>query len=486
LNVGRLTEKALTLAVGRGAVVLSQFAINLLLVRWWLPEQVGQFHQIRLMIGVACLLDLGLPIGLLQATAGMDETTRGRLLERGASLTTCIGVLAGICLLVVAVFFDLGPDGGVLPLAGVIVAANVASAALESLLVVKERHRVAGFVSVIAASFGLIGGVAVLLLHPTQGASSAIAAVYGVLAVAAVGRFIALWRESGAGRSLVAAWSSSALAEVWPLVRSSLVISANRVANAATGWIDRAVVAVVFPAATLGYYETGAWEVPFMAVAFGAIFAAIVPEMSEHWAAGRTDDVLAVWKGATARAGWLVLPMWLWAWVWAPELLRLLFTADYSVYGLPVFRTYLLTMPLRVAVYGALLIAMEQRRVLLLGSLLDVVTNVALSVVLAGAIGPVGPALATVIGTYCQIGCYMIFVRRRLGVSIRHLMPWSELGRAFGAASIGVLPTIIARRYIDGDVLLLAVGFVFSALVIGAIGVYSSGHLFLRRDSGGG
>lgn len=479
MRIGRLTEKALMLALGRSASVAAQFAVSLLLVRWWTADEFGRFQLVRVMVGVAALFDLGLPVGLLQATGGMTAERRQRIFRLGAAASVAVGLLVGMVLLALAPVTADAAVRRALPFAALLVAATIPAGALESILVVRERHRAAGMVALVAAVGGLAASVLVLMVHPT------LAAVYGALAFAAVARLGALVPYAGLSlprlrQPALRTW----MAEAWPLVRTSLVVSANRFVGMASAQLDRVVVAALFSAATLGHYAVGAWEVPFVAIFFSAIVSAIVPEMSEHWAAGRRDDFLAVWKEAVARAAWIVFPIWLWAWIWAPEILRVLFTSRYAD-ALPVFRAYLLMLPLRVAVYSALLVAMGAMRALLVGALLDLALNAALSVTLARLVGPVGPAAATAAATYIQVVYYLAYVRRRLAVPARRLLPWPALGRALVVAAAATLPTALLRSWRATDLVLLMLASAIAAAVVGLVMYVTAAGLFVGRAQHG-
>ena len=409
LGFGHLTRKAAAIGFGRMAVVASQFLLNMLLVRWWRPELFGdlfgQFQEVRVAIGLAALLDLGLPLGLLQATAGMADRRRDEVFLHGISLALLCGLAAGVLM---APYGLLASDTipFAWPAAGLLIAATIPSAALESVLTVRNLHVRSSVISGAAGLIGLALSAGALLVHPTA------ETVYLCLAVPAIIRLVALWRLSGLGLPTI-----PTVRDIGPLVAMSLRVSGVRLLGMLSMQVDRVVVTAFFSAATLGHYVTGAWEVPFMTVFLGAILAAILPDMSEHWAAERREDMLAIWKGAVSRAAWLVFPVWLWAWIWAPELIAALFTPEYAD-SVPVFRAYLLVLPLRVASWAAPLIAMDRTRVLLWGAAADVAVNVAASLVLAGAFGWwIGPAVATALGTYVQILVYLTFIRKYVGVS---------------------------------------------------------------------
>jgi O-antigen/teichoic acid export membrane protein len=473
LHIGRLTGKALAVAFGRGATVAAQFAVNLLLVRW-MPEQFGQFHELRVFVAIALMLELGLPTGVLQFGAGQSPTDREDMQKRAVSLATMLGLI-GFAPFAVMGFLTTDPLlTWAFPAAGLLVAMNIPAGVLESVLVVRERHRTAGIVGALTAVGSLCLVVGALMFHPS------ISTIYAALAAGALvrlGTYSSLARMSLLGRL-------GSIHRMGELLRVSLGVSLSRLFGMASAWIDRAVVMVFFSTTTLGVYVAGAWEVPFMAIFFGAISSAIIPDMSEHWSSGRASDALAIWKGAISRTAWFVLPIWVWSMAWAPEIVRVFFT-DTFVDAVPVFRAYLLMLPLRVAVYSALLVATGNVRILLVGSIIDVGVNIVASIILAPMIGFVGPALATSLGTWVQICFYIIFATRKLNVSVRYILPWRDLLVTGGIATIIMLPTIAARSLGLSAPILISGSAIVGGSVCAMAAYLISGDLFFRRVSRG-
>jgi O-antigen/teichoic acid export membrane protein len=471
MHAGRLTRKALILGIGRAGVVASTFLVAVLLSRWWPTEMYGEFRQLRLMVYIAALLDLGLPLGLLQATSGLSANDRREAFHRGFSLAFAAGLLVATGMTLYGILFTEGALLAALPFAGIMVAATIPSAALESALVVDDRHVRASVISGSTALAGVAATVVTLIL------GGEIAAVFACLAGAALLRVAILWHMSGVG--LPALPNAASI----PLAKLGLKVSANQLLGRLSAQIDQVVVISLFSATTFAQYANGAWEVPFMAVFFGAITSAALPEMSDHWKAGRVTDMVGVWHGAMTRAAWIVLPLWVWAWIWAPELIRILFSAKYEA-AIPVFRIYLLALPVRVAIFSAILIAAEETRVLLRGAAIDVGVNITLSLVLAMSIGWLGPAIATVAGTLAQVAYYLYALSRRLGIGPVRIVPWMPIISIAAAASFAVMPTILLRKLMTGDVMLVIASSLFAAIIAGGIFLLA-GRITLKTNATG-
>jgi len=438
---GRLTRKTVALSVGRGAGVAAQFALNMLLVRVVSQHDFGWFHEIRVVLTFAALLDLGIPLGLLQVAGAAEPGRRHDLYRTALAIAGAAGLATGAILFLVGFLPAFPGLSSAFAWSGFLIAATIVAAVLESALVVEDRHAAIAAISAISALGGLALALVGVLWRPS------ISVAYAALALAACARAVALAKVTGV------AWTGvqwRPLAGAGQLLKTSIAVSGHRALGIASGTIDRAVVGIFFSAGTLAWYVTGAWEVPFMSVFFSAIASAILPEMSAHWTAKRNVDVLAVWHRSITMSAWLIFPIWLWSWIWAPELLRVLFTRQYED-GLPVFRIYLLALPVRIAVYSSLLVAMGRSRVLVNGAVIDVAVNLVLSVVLAAAIGPLGPAIATAVATYVQAGYYVASVRGELRTERVGFFPWGSLFWALTGAGLVTLPTLVLRRVFEGD-----------------------------------
>ncbi len=72
---------------------------------------------------------------------------------------------------------------------------------------------------------------------------------------------------------------------------------------------------------------------------------------------------------------------------------------------------------------------------------MNLVATTILCLVFVKAFGLWGPALATVLATYCQIAFYVFKIKSTLSIDLREIMPWGYLTRAFALSFISGLVT---------------------------------------------
>ena len=139
--------------------------------------------------------------------------------------------------------------------------------------------------------------------------------------------------------------------------------------------------------------------------------------------------------------------------VFGTDLVVLLFSARYAQ-SASLFRIFLLLLPLRITVYGSLLMAAGMSTVVLRAAAATLALNVALNLTLIPLLGMEGAAVSTVCATYAMAGWQLVRCARLLNVHMSEIFPWAALGRlmmvsacAAGVAWIGAhaLPAGAAR-----------------------------------------
>jgi O-antigen/teichoic acid export membrane protein len=115
------------------------------------------------------------------------------------------------------------------------------------------------------------------------------------------------------------------------------------------------------------------------------------------------------------------------------------FREDYVV-AAQVFRFYVVYTALRIAPFGALIVAAGQPRHVLVAAAITLAANVAVSVPLTLLLGFEGPALGTMIAFVPTILAYGYFIGKVTGVSPWRTFPWVGWLRIALVALVGSVP----------------------------------------------
>ncbi len=430
---------AARLASARIVTTLARLAIDMLAVRVLSKDAVGTFHQAWTVLAILVLCDLGLPTGLLPVFTRTSAEGRGALVRRAMSwLLAATGV---VCLALyfaapfVAILAKNSSLEAVLKWGTLYLVAVVAASGMEAVILASERTSVLAPSSLVGSGVGLAAAAWLVSSH-----STATAVVVGLamghwvrLAFLTMAAWPILWGGTTDGGD-----DGDAPGQ---MMRLSMAALGNRALNLVTGWAGRVVVTFWFAAKEMAVYSIGAWEIPLVGIIYGAVSQATLPDLSARWSRGDFEGVLAAWHQMVDRMTWVVMPLALFAAVWSTEIVVAIFTADYAD-SVPIFRIYLTLLPLRVAVWSALLLSIGAARELIWGSAIDACVNLVLSVALIPWIGLWAPAIGTVVGTYVQWSIYLNAASGKLGTSWRKLVPWHSIGRNAAIAALVVAPTV--------------------------------------------
>jgi O-antigen/teichoic acid export membrane protein len=230
---------------------------------------------------------------------------------------------------------------------------------------------------------------------------------------------------------------------------------------------DRVVVTTHFDASHYAIYALGAVEIPVAIVLQQAVNSVLVPEMASRYAAGDRAGMVRLWKEAIRKSSLVLLPMFTFLAVTSSQLVYVLYGPRYGQVT-EIFRIYLLLLPVRVATYGLITLAIGRTRINLAASILMLGSNAALALLLVGPLGLPGPAVATVVSTAAVVGFYLVRLRSILAIPVADLFPWRMLAGNMIGAVLATLPIVpIVLLDLPAVVTLAGAGIVFLVAYVG-------------------
>ncbi|HOZ00569.1 MAG TPA: oligosaccharide flippase family protein [Candidatus Syntrophosphaera sp.] len=187
--------------------------------------------------------------------------------------------------------------------------------------------------------------------------------------------------------------------------------------------LDKLVVSGFFTPAQYAVFSIGAMELPFISILNNSVNAILLPHIS-----GDTAQMEQIYRAAVRKNALIIFPFSMLAFIFAKPLITLLYTNTYAA-SVPYFQVYLLVLPLKVATYGIIFMAMQKTRYIMVNSLLTLGLNLVLNLILVKAIGMMGAALATVIVTWLSVAIYMFWIKNHLKLRLNDLFPWKAIMR---------------------------------------------------------
>jgi O-antigen/teichoic acid export membrane protein len=453
----RLARDAATLGISALLAQAAGIGSTIVLARVLPLDQFGLFQELLLIYGIgAPLLFGGIPAAL---TYFLSRSTSNE--ERSGWAFDATVALAGLGLLFAVLLILLRK-----PLASVLseqaeLAAAIAllapyaffaflTATTPNALIPTGRARLSALLSAGWAAIYVLCVISAALIAPdvrvlaiAMGISAAISAVMGTIVVGRTIGYRVRWQG---------------LPErVRQFVGYGLPLALTGLAGTLGYQFDRFVVAANFPPEMFAIYAVGAVEIPLAIVVQQSVNSVLLPELAALYRDGDTDGLAALWREAIRKVSIILLPFFILCMIFAEDIVYVAFGPRFSE-STEILRIYLLLMPMRVATYGLIPMAIGRTRINLVAAVVVLFSNVVLALALVELVGLPGPAWATVIATALTVGYYLFRLRSLLSLPISALLPWKRLTLTLGVSALAAVPLIPLILIDSPPVLRLVVG----------------------------
>lgn len=198
--------------------------------------------------------------------------------------------------------------------------------------------------------------------------------------------------------------------------------------------LDKLVISGFFTPAQYAVFSIGAMELPLISILNNSVNAILLPHISSEPA-----KMTETYRAAVRKNALIIFPFAALGLIFAKPLITLLYTQRY-VDAVPFFQVYLLILPLRVATYGIIFMALKKTRYIMVNSIITLGLNLVLNLILVRMIGMMGAALATVFVTWISAFIYLYWMRHDLKLDLSELFPLKAIFKtALVAALAGLL-----------------------------------------------
>jgi O-antigen/teichoic acid export membrane protein len=190
--------------------------------------------------------------------------------------------------------------------------------------------------------------------------------------------------------------------------------------------LDKAIVSSMALPEQFAVYVNGAMEIPLVSILTASVTAVLIPDFVKMYQASEFVQIRQLWHRAMVKCLRIYLPVMCFALVMAPEIMRVIFSAKYAESAYP-FRVYALILPVRSTTFGAILMAINRTRMVMIGAILNLIANLAFSILFVHLIGPVGAAWATMISIVGLGFFYSVFIGKYLDFGGKSILPWKSI-----------------------------------------------------------
>jgi O-antigen/teichoic acid export membrane protein len=211
-------------------------------------------------------------------------------------------------------------------------------------------------------------------------------------------------------------------------IKYSFYIGMSSLVGVLTRESDKIIISLFFLPESFAIYANGAREIPFIGIIAGSVIAVLMPELVTLYKQRKIEDFFALWHLSMQKVAVVLFPIAVFLFLFAKEFMVTLFSLKY-LSSMKVFRIYLLLIPLRVTVYGAILMSIGRTSVLFRSSVYALLLNIFLNILFVRFFGPLGPAIATVLVTYTLTVYLLHHIKKAGGISFRGVMPWRKLSK---------------------------------------------------------
>jgi O-antigen/teichoic acid export membrane protein len=460
------TRPTLALIGGRMVGAVATFAIPMVLVRVFTPDEVGTYRQLFLIFtSLYVLLQFGVPESLYYFVPRRKEPGGPFV----ANTVLVLGVVGAVCIALapwaapaVARWFDNPALLPHLPWLAVFLGLMLAAAGLEIVMVSRRRYALA---AVTFAGSDALRAAALVLPPLIFGGVRAM--LFGAVAFAAVRlayQLAYLGREFGAELRLrLPSWKIQlAYALPFGAAVSVEVLQVNYHQYAVASWFDPATFAI---------YSLGYTQIPVVELLGTSAINVMMVAMADQ--AGNRDALLGLWQGTVSRLALMFVPMVALLLLVAHDLITLLYTEAYAA-SVPIFMvslTFILLYTLPVD--GALRVFARTR--FILGMNLFRLAFIAAAIGwFVGAFGLFGAMLVTIAATAIVKLAALWRIGTLLHASPVELLPWRSLATTAAATAIALVPAYLVQAWMDLPKLfsLAIVSVVFGATCLAVLAVF--------------
>ena len=191
--------------------------------------------------------------------------------------------------------------------------------------------------------------------------------------------------------------------------------------------LDKVIVSMMASPEEFAIYALGAIEIPFVAMVTGSITVVMLAEMRKAVSAGRESEAVRLFRLTAEKSSYFILPVMFFLFVSADSFIQTLYTSSYADSVIP-FRIYLLRLPVRIVVFGSLLLALGKTRFVLIQTAIALSLNCLWCFLLVKKIGPHGAAAGSTINAYFVMASLNLwYLGRTLKISPWSLIPFRQL-----------------------------------------------------------
>jgi O-antigen/teichoic acid export membrane protein len=446
LMVKAYAQKFLALSLGKGGAALVGVIVSIVMARVLSKDDVALYRQVLLAYTFFVpILELGVRQGLYYFLPVELHRKLGRIMDALLLLTLVGGVYALFILLggnyLIASLFD---NPRLINLSLWLIPMTIfafPSAVQEPSLVSVGEVKLSAWIS--STRQLAIGVCSIIALYLWMSPEAQFVSYVVTSSVSGVFTVFLVLRKFGLRQRL----QTPSYAGVRELLVFSLPLGAATIVGVVNLQLDKILVGAMVEADKFAEYTFGSMEIPFIAIITGSVNAVMISDMRKYAEAGKVHKSLDLFRMAGVVSARFLFPITALFFVISDSLMVSLYGAQYIDSAIP-FRVYLLLIPIRIVVFGALMVSLGEGKKIFTSSILSLLANLVLSIVMLHFLGMVGAAIATVLVVFLVTVPYNLrVILNKASCQITDIFDFTTLTKTF----LLVFPPAVASYLLVQD-----------------------------------
>jgi O-antigen/teichoic acid export membrane protein len=239
--------------------------------------------------------------------------------------------------------------------------------------------------------------------------------------------------------------------------------------------LDKFLVALFFTPTVFAIYSAGAFEIPLAGVTAVPVVSVLIPEFSKKFESRDIKGIVNLWHESMLKVSLLVFAVAAFLLVFAKPAVTTLFSSKYEASVWP-FRIYLLFLPLRITVFGQVLVSLGETRFIFISQTIAAIVNIVLGYTLVQTLGWYGAAISAVASGYLFSALLVNKICKKLDIGIDRILPWQSLSKVGLIALFAAVISLPVSLLQMNGIWMLCLGFsIFAAVYI--IGNLATGSI---------
>lgn len=255
------------------------------------------------------------------------------------------------------------------------------------------------------------------------------------------------------------------LESILSILKVSIPFGVASMIGAVSLQLDKVLVSSFGTTKEFAIYVNGAIEIPLIGVLTGSIATVLIGEMSNHIKDKKYTEALFLFRKSATQTALIIFPVMIFFIYNSNEFMTLLYSEKYKLSAIP-FTIYLFLLPIRIVVFGSILIAMGKSKIILYRSIIELILNFIFSIIMFKLFGYLGIAIATVLVTYLWSVPYNIKeISKGFSVKNKELFDLVSLGKIM-LISLLISPVMFISKFFNIDFLQIIVSFISYGTII--------------------